>query len=57
MGRKKLNEEVKKKTFSLHLPIDLFEKLKELELDNKSKFFSWLLEEHFNELNKGSQNA
>ena len=50
MGRKKIAPENKKKTFSLHIPPELYEKLEELDLKNKSKFFTWLLEEHFNKL-------
>jgi len=53
MGRKKINDEDKKKTFSLHIPHDLLEKLETLELKNRSKFFSWLLEEHFNKMEGG----
>ena len=48
MGRKKINEENKKKTFSLHIPLELLEKLEGLKLTNRSKFFTWLLEEYFN---------
>jgi len=48
MGRKKIDAKKKKVVFSLNIPSELYKKLKNLELKNKSKFFSWLLEEHFN---------
>jgi len=52
MGRKKIDSEKKKKTFTLNMNVELFNKFEELGVENKSKFFSWLLEEHFNILNK-----
>jgi len=57
MGRKKISTEKKKKVFTLNMSPELFDKLEELQLKNKSKFFSWLLEEHFNSLEKGGQDA
>jgi len=53
MGRKKLLPEEKRQELTIHLPKELFDKFEELEVKNKSKFFNWLLEEHFNELEKG----
>jgi hypothetical protein len=44
MGRKKLIE--KKQTVSIRIPNDLLHHLDGIE--NKSKFFEWLLQEHFN---------
>lgn len=44
MGRKKLIE--KKQTVSVRIPNDLLHHLYGIE--NKSKFFEWLLQEHFN---------
>ena len=49
MGRKKLIE--KKQTVSIRIPNDLLHHLDDIE--NKSKFFEWLLQEHFNTLNNG----
>ena len=49
MGRKKLIE--KKQTVSVRIPNDLLHHLDDIE--NKSKFFEWLLQEHFNTLNNG----
>lgn len=48
MGRKKLNKEEKRQVLTIHLPIGLFDKFEGLNVKNKSKFFNWLLEEHFN---------
>jgi hypothetical protein len=50
MGRKKILPEKKKKEISLSIEIELYKKFEELDIKNKSKFFSWLLEEHFNTL-------
>jgi len=47
MGRKKIKEEQKKKTLKIHIPIELYERLEEKEIKNKSKLFNWLLEQHF----------
>lgn len=44
MGRKKLIE--KKQTVSVRVPNDLLHHLD--SIDNKSKFFEWLLQEYFN---------
>ena len=52
MGRKKIDFEKKKKTFTLNMSIELFNRFEELDVENKSKFFSWLLEKNFNLLNK-----
>jgi hypothetical protein len=48
MGRKKLKVEDKKQTISVRVPNELLPNLSEIE--NKSKFFEWLLVEHFNNL-------
>lgn len=48
MGRKKLEDNIKKKTISISLDLDVFTGLKELKIKNKSKLISWLLKEHFN---------
>jgi hypothetical protein len=58
MGRKKIDVEKKKQVFTLNMSPELFERLESLQIKNKSKFFSWLLEEHFNSLEKkGGQNV
>jgi hypothetical protein len=51
MGRKKLKPEYKKQTVSVRIPNELLSHLD--NIDNKSKFFEWLLVEHFNSLNHG----
>jgi len=53
MGRKKILKEQKRKNLFLSIEKDLFEKFEELNIKNKSKFFNWLLEEHFNSLEGG----
>lgn len=53
MGRKKLLPEEKKQDLTIYLPKELSDKLEQLDIKNKSKFFNWLLEEHFNELENG----
>lgn len=50
MSRKKLPESDKKQTVSIRIPNELLIYLD--EIDNKSKFFEWLLLEYFNNLNK-----
>lgn len=50
MGRKKIELDKKKKTFTLNMSVELFEKFQQLKIENRSKFFTWLLEEHFNSL-------
>jgi len=50
MSRKKLDPKVKKQTISIRIPNDLLPHLTDIK--NKSKFFEWLLEEHFNGLGK-----
>jgi len=52
MGRKKIKKENKKKVVSLYIKEELYEKLEEIELKNKSKFFSWLFEEYLNSISK-----
>jgi hypothetical protein len=51
MGRKKIDPKDKKQTVSIRIPNELLLYLE--EIDNKSKFFEWLLTEHFNSLNYG----
>lgn len=46
MGRKSIQTDKKKKTVSIQIPNDLLPLLE--NIDNKSKFFEWLLTEHFN---------
>ena len=48
MGRNKILN--KKKNFSINIEVDLYEKFEKLDIKNKSKFFEWLLKEHFNNL-------
>lgn len=48
MGRRKKSAEEKRGIISIKIPVDLFEKMQQLDIKNRSKFFSWLLEEHFN---------
>jgi len=50
MGRKAIQPGKKRKTLTVNIKSDLYEKFEELEIKNRSKFFSWLLEEHFNEM-------
>ena len=45
MGRKKLNTKEKKQTVSVRIPNELISHLD--NINNKSKFFQWLLEEYF----------
>jgi hypothetical protein len=52
MARTKIPQENKKKNLFLAIDSNLFEKLDKLDIKNKSKFVSWLLEKHFNNLNK-----
>jgi len=51
MGRKTIAPENKRKTLTINIESDLYKRFENLEIKNKSKFFSWLLEEHFNEIN------
>lgn len=48
MGRKKLEPKDKKQTVSIRIPNELLSHLD--NIDNKSKFFEWLLDQHFNSL-------
>jgi hypothetical protein len=56
MGRRKIDSENKKKTLTLNIEIELYKKFEELDIKNKSKFFNWLLEEHFNFIGGGKNN-
>ena len=49
MGRKKINPEDKKQTVSIRIPNELISHLN--DINNKSKFFEWLLVEYFNTIN------
>jgi len=46
MGRKKILPEDKTKTVKIYIPEELYEKLEEKNIKNKSKLFTWLLEQH-----------
>ena len=50
MGRKSIQREKKKKTVSIQIPNELLPLIE--NIDNKSKFFNWLLTEHFNNVKK-----
>lgn len=50
MSRAKLNPQDKKQTISIRIPNELLSYLE--DIDNKSKFFEWLLQEYFNTLKK-----
>ncbi len=50
MGRKSIQTDKKKQTVSIQIPNELLPLFE--NIDNKSKFFNWLLTEHFNSLNK-----
>lgn len=50
MGRKKLDPKDKKQTVSIRIPNSLISYLD--DIDNKSKFFEWLLNEYFNTTEK-----
>jgi hypothetical protein len=54
MGRNKKEDMDKKVTVSIQIPNELLDCISDVE--NKSKFFEWLLEEYFNQLNF-NQNA
>jgi len=47
MGRKKISPENKVKTLKVYIPEELYKKLEEKDIKNKSKLFNWLLEQHF----------
>jgi hypothetical protein len=48
MSRNKVKVEDQKQTISVRIPNELIGHLEGIK--NKSKFFEWLLEEHFNSL-------
>ena len=50
MSRIKLLPTEKKQTVSIQIPNELLPLLE--DIDNKSKFFEWILIEYFNNLNK-----
>jgi hypothetical protein len=54
MGRKKKEDKDKKVTVSIRIPDDLIVQI--VNIKNKSKFFEWLLDEHFNHLNNEKTN-
>jgi hypothetical protein len=45
MGRKKIESEKKTKTVKVYIPEELYEKLEQKNIKNKSKLFYWLLEQ------------
>lgn len=53
MGRNKVNSEKKKKILTINIELESYERLENLIIKNKSKFFDWLLKEHFNNLENG----
>lgn len=48
MGRNKKEDKDKKVTVSVRIPNELLECIS--DVDNKSKFFEWLLEDYFNKM-------
>ena len=46
MGRNKKDNKDKRVTVSIQIPNELLECMSDVK--NKSKFFEWLLEQHFN---------
>lgn len=50
MGRKKLSPTDKKQTVSIEIPNELLPLIE--GIDNKSKFFEWLLVEYFDKIRK-----
>ena len=48
MGRNKKEDKDKKVTVSIQIPNELLECIS--DVNNKSKFFEWLLEDYFNKL-------
>jgi len=55
MGRKAIEPGKKRKTLTVNIKSELYEKFEELEIKNRSRFFNWLLEEHFNFLEGGQK--
>jgi len=47
MGRNKIEDDKKKKSFTINIPIELYEELEKKSIKNKSQLFNWLLEQHF----------
>ena len=47
MGRKKILPENKNRVVKIHVPEELYKKLEEKNIKNKSRLFNWLLEQHF----------
>jgi len=50
MGRKAIEPGKKRKTLTVNIQTDIYKKFEELDIKNRSQFFNWLLEEHFNKL-------
>ncbi len=48
MGRKKLEQEDRRKTINITLQDDVSLELNNLNLKNNSQLINWLLKEHFN---------
>ena len=55
MGRKAIEPNKKKRTLTVNIQSDIYKKFEELEIKNRSKFFNWLLEEHFNLIEGGNK--
>ena len=51
MGRIKIKPEKKRRVLTVNIENESYERFEKLEIKNKSKFFNWLLEKYFNELN------
>ena len=52
MGRKKISLEEKKGRLSITISKQNYNNFEEFEIKNKSKLIEWLLDVHFNNLNK-----
>ena len=57
MGRTKISSDKKKKVLTINIESELYEKFEQLDIKNKSKFFNWLLEEHFGGLKNNGGNV
>lgn len=56
MGRKKINNELKKDKVSVTISSNNASKFQELEIKNKSKLINWLLSEHFGIISERGSN-
>lgn len=57
MGRKKISSDKKKRILTINIEFELYKKFEQLDIKNKSRFFNWLLEEHFGELKNEGGNV